>query len=281
LTRRALAVGFAWALGAALTARPWALARAQDAFEIQVYDGTADAPGAPGLELHLNDWLTGHREPAPPEVPLHGQLHATLEPSLGLFPFWEIGAYLQFAEREDDGVFGWAGVKLRSKFVTPPTFSPHLRLGVNLEVSYLPAAYEASRWGSEIRPIVAWQDERWLFAFNPIVDQSFAPPDGRRGPFFEPAVKASRSVGPVALGFEYYGSIGPIASPSPAREQVHYLFEVVDVIAVEHVELNVGLGEGLTPVSAGLVLKAIVGYEFDPVATRPEPEASNVPRHSP
>ena len=65
----------------------------------------------PGLELHLNDWATGNRAADPPEAPLHGQFHATLEPSLGVFPFWEIGAYLQGAVRTDDGVADWAGVK--------------------------------------------------------------------------------------------------------------------------------------------------------------------------
>ena len=36
-----------------------ARARAVDPFEIQVYDGTADAPGVPGLELHLNTVASG------------------------------------------------------------------------------------------------------------------------------------------------------------------------------------------------------------------------------
>src|SRR5579872_6461056 len=101
-----------------------------DPFEIQVYDGTANAPGVPGLELHLNDWATGNRDATPPEVPLHGQFHATLEPSLGLLPFWEIGAYLQGAVRTDDGVATFAGVKFRTKFVTPPGWDEHWRLGL-------------------------------------------------------------------------------------------------------------------------------------------------------
>lgn len=126
----------------------------------------------PGLELHLNAWPTGHRSSSPPEAPLHGQYHATLEPSLGLTPWWELGAYLQSAVRTDDGAVDWAGAKLRSKFVTPPGWDAHWRLGVNLEVSYLPEAYDRSRWGSEVRPIVAWEDATWLFAFNPIVDRS-------------------------------------------------------------------------------------------------------------
>ena len=53
-------------------------------------------------------------------------VQVSVEPSLGLEPWWEVGAYFQTAVRRD-GTFDYAGVKLRSKFVTPPTWHPHLR----------------------------------------------------------------------------------------------------------------------------------------------------------
>jgi hypothetical protein len=243
-------------------------ALAADPFEIQVYDGTANPAGVPGLELHANQWATGHRAADAPELPLHGQFHATLEPSLGMTSFWELGAYMQFAVRTDAGRADWAGVKLRSKFVTPPTWDAHWRLGVNLELSYLPETYDRSRWGSEVRPIVAWQDERWLFAINPIVGTSLAPPSASEGPSLEPAVKVARALGPVALGFEYYASLGPIGSPLPIRAQEHYLYEVVDVVGVSRVEVNAGVGEGLTEASAGIVLKLVLGVTLDGVFAR-------------
>jgi hypothetical protein len=256
-------------LAAALLALASSLAvragRAGDPFEIQVYDGTADAPGAPGVELHLNDLATGNRQAVPPEVPLNGQFHATLEPSIGIKPFWELGAYLQGAVRSDDGVAGFAGVKVRSKFVTPPDWDPHWRLGLNLELSYLPAAYDADRWGSEVRPIIAWHDPNWLFAFNPILDQSLAGTGASEGPEFEPALKVARRAGPVALGFEYYATLGPLSGFLPWREQQQQIFEVVDLISVEHLEVNFGVGEGLTETSRGIVVKAIVGWEFEPI----------------
>ncbi|HEY5240895.1 MAG TPA: hypothetical protein VIJ22_05500 [Polyangiaceae bacterium] len=241
-------------------------ARAGDPFEIQVYDGTANAPGVPGLELHLNDWATGNRGATPPEAPLNGQFHATLEPSLGVTPFWELGAYLQGAVRTDDGVVDWAGVKLRSKFVTPPSWNAHWRLGMNFELAYLPPTYDHDRWGSEIRPIVSWHDDAWLFAFNPILDQSLAGSDASQGPSFQPAVKVARTVGPVALGFEYYATLGPLSAILPWRDEQQQVFEVIDLVSVEKLEVNFGIGEGLTPASEGLVVKAIVGYSFEPSA---------------
>ena len=133
---------------------------------------------------------------------------------------------------------------------------------MNLELSYLPATYDAQRWGIEMRPIVAWHDEDWLFAFNPILDWPLGSEARRRGPSFEPAVKASRTVGPVALGFEYYATLGPLTAILPWQDEQQQLFEVVDLVSVDRLELNFGVGEGLTPRAPGIVIKAIVGYEF-------------------
>jgi hypothetical protein len=238
-------------------------ARALDPFEIQVYDGTANAPRVLGLELHLNHVATGYAEATTPELPLRGQTHATLEPSFGVFPWWEIGAYFQTSLRADHH-FDFAGVKLRSKFVTPPSFHPHLRLGLNVELSYLPEAYDRDRWGSELRPILAWHDERWLLVVNPIVDVSLAGKGWHDGPTFEPAAKLARSIGEVfSVGVEYYGSIGPMASPAPLPQQLHQIFGVLDVEAFPDVELDLGLGGGLTPAAAGLIGKVILGVTFD------------------
>ncbi len=260
--RRPTRMALATAIAAATTSHVTS-ALAGDPFEIQVYDGTANPPGVFGLEAHLNDWATGQRESDPPEVPLHGQFHTTFEPSVGVTPFWELGGYLQFAARTDEGLVDWAGAKLRSKFVTPPDWDRHWRLGVNLEISYLLPEYDRSRWGSEVRPIVAWQDRDWLFVVNPIFDQALASPGASGGPSFQPCAKVARTVGPVALGFEYYATFGPGIAFVPLAEQGQQLFEVLDVLSVDRLEVNVGVGEGLTRASEGLVFKAIVGYTFE------------------
>jgi hypothetical protein len=222
--------------------------RAVDPFEIQVYDGEANRPGEPGLELHVNHVASGAS-------------HFTLEPSFGVLPWWEIGGYFQTALRAD-GHFDYAGVKLRSKFVGH-AWSEHLRAGLNVEVSLIPTAYDPNRWGMEFRPIVAWEDERYLFALNPIVDAPLAGPDFRAGPHFEPAAMAKAKImGLVAIGFEYYAGLGPFAGLLPLREQEQYLYEAVDVLGIPNLELNVGLGEGWTEASESLVFKCIVGYTF-------------------
>ena len=239
------------------------LARAVDPFEIQVYDGTANAPGAPGLELHLNTVPDGRKTAQPPELAPNHQTHLTLEPSLGIEPWWELGGYLQ-SSLSGEGKLSYAGVKLRSKLVTPKGWLGSFRLGLNLELSRLPQAYDRGRWGGEARPIVAFEDARWLLVANPILELSLAGPEASAGPSFAPAAMAKfKLLGVVALGLEYYADFGPLSAPAPLPEQQQYLFEAVDLLAVPHWELNLGVGEGFTHESNALTLKAIVGYAWD------------------
>jgi hypothetical protein len=245
------------AIGAGLAvALAGGAARAVDPFEIQVYDGTADDRGVAGLELHVNNAVNGLRSAPPPELPAHHVTHLTLEPSYGVFAFWELGGYLQTALRPD-GAFDFAGVKLRSKLVTPPGWAARARLGVNLEVSYISAAYEPARWGGEVRPIAAWESERLLLAVNPILGMPVAgQPLG-----FEPAATALFKVPRVlSAGLEYYADIGALTHPARVAAQEHYLYEVVNVLRFPRWELNLGVGEGLTASSQPVVAKFILGY---------------------
>src|SRR2546425_7146784 len=95
-----------------------ASARAQDAFEIQVYDASTAPPLTPGLEIHLNGVLHGSEQPSPAgELPTNHVAHATLEPHLGLTDWLEAGAYLLSALLPG-GAYDHPGAKLRRQ--APP-----------------------------------------------------------------------------------------------------------------------------------------------------------------
>ena len=233
-----------------------------DPFEIQVYDGTANGPGVPGIELHSNAVVSGLKEAPAPELPMNHQLHFTLEPSYGVTSFWEIGGYFQTAVA--DGSFDYAGVKLRSKLVTPPGWHPHLRLGLNIELSLLPTTFDPNEWGMELRPIIAWENDDVLLALNLTTSAPLAGPDFHLGPTFGPAAMAVYKIQRrVSVGFEYYSDLGPITAPAPVAEQEHYLYEVMNLLAVPHFELNLGFGEGLTSGSNRFVAKLILGYSWE------------------
>lgn len=259
--RRYHKVVAAWIALAAFIVAPRA-ARAFDPFEIQVYDGTLDAVGERGLELHLNHVAKGRTTTDDGTIPSNHLTHATLEPSIGVTRSLELGGYLQTALRPG-GTYDYAGAKLRAKLVTPEGWHPHLRFGVNFEVSALPTSYEADVYGGELRPIAAFEDDAWIVAANPIVSFGLRGQSRRDGPAFEPAIAIYKKVLDLySFGVEYYASFGPIKSFKSSRDQLHYLFMTWNLYALEKWELNVGVGGGLTQASDGMILKTILGRTF-------------------
>jgi hypothetical protein len=233
-------------------------ARAQDRFEIQVYDSEVADAGEPGLEVHTNYAFRGSRGVSPEgELPTHHVLNLTFEPHLGLFGWAEVGAYLQTAVRPE-GSFDYAGVKLRFKAKWPDKlFGGAVGLAVNGELSRVPARYEPSKWGSEVRPIVDARVGRVYAAVNPIVAIEFGGPFAGH-PQLHPAAKLAFSVIPaLSLGAEYYGGFGPVDSPYPAAEQHHKVYGVLDLVS-EYLDLNFGVGPGLGAADP-LSVKAIIG----------------------
>ena len=240
-------------------------ARAVDPFEIQVYDAGIAPPGQVGIELHINTVVSGHHDADPPELPSHHQSHFTAEGSIGILSWWELGAYLQTALLPD-GSFRYAGSKLRTKFGLPARATSPLHLAVNMEIARLPAEFDGDRWGAEIRPIATWTSAggRAYVSVNPIVDVSLAGPGRGDAPSFEPAATVLYVVdGLASFGLEYYanlGNLGSIGDWLRASRQEHYLYEVINVLRWKRLELNAGVGEGLTEGSNRFVAKMIVGF---------------------
>lgn len=243
-------------------------ARAEDLFEIQVYDGAINDPGQAGLELHTNYAIRarrtaeGPREFAPDRV-----FRATLEPSYGVLEWLELGAYLEgFVPPTGD--VEWGGWKLRAKLVAPASLGLPVRAGVNFEVGRVPATVAADAWGMEIRPILAWQPGRWTFALNPILDLPLSGPSGGT-PDLEPALKVAFD---THLGFmvggEWYAGLGPVNGLVRPRDESHTVFGVVDLVErpgepAGPWELQLAVGGGLGRASSlGLVTKVIVGRGF-------------------
>jgi hypothetical protein len=205
-------------------------ARAQDEFEIQVYDVETARIGEPGLEVHVNEHLLAH---AP------DQTHLTLEPHYGLRDWAELGGYFQ-TSFATNGELDYAGVKLRLKMRWPRrVWSDRLGLAINFEISAVPARFEPNVWGSEIRPIADFRVGRLYAAVNPIVSTDLAGALAGR-PQFEPAAKLGvRVVDTWMVGIETYGAFGPFdALGSTAVERA---FGVLDVSG-SWWDLNFGVG---------------------------------------
>ena len=151
------------------------------------------------------------------------------------------------------------GVKFRQLLVSPHAADRKFFYGINVELSYQTPRFSQSAIGLEIRPILGVRDLGWEFIVNPIVDLAFAP-NGDTA--FAPAVRLARNVGGATwLGAEYYASYSPIGAILPADQQQHTLFGVVDFKLLD-LDVNLGVGFGLTSVSDGVVTKMIIGRAF-------------------
>ena len=233
--------------------------RALAADEVQVYNANIAEVGQWTLQQHLNYILQGRIEPEFPGglIPNHS-LNGTPELAYGLTEWWELGFYAPFAV-DGRGQFLSNGVKIRTLFVTPHAGQRNFFYGINLELGYSTPKFSETRFGMEIRPIIGIRNSDWEFIVNPIVDIGL----GDRGRAeLAPAARLARKLGEdFFVGLEYYSELGEIGNFLPLREQQHTLFAVTD-FKLGVLDINLGIGSGLTPGSDRLVAKTIIGYAF-------------------
>ena len=225
--------------------------------EIQVYTDDLEAPGERSLELHVNTTPSGRTTPEyPGEVVPHQGLRITPEISQGLARDWDGAIYLPVV-RSGDGSWFFAGPKFRLKWLPlrPGEGATGAFAGLNAELAIVQERFEQAGRSAEIRPIVGYRGEKWLLAFNPILETDLA--GEQKGVFFfAPAFKASRKVsGDTALGAEYYADLGRVSGFAPREEQSRVLFLTVDTERV-----NFGVGYGLTGASDRWTVKAILSF---------------------
>lgn len=225
--------------------------------EIQVYDDTINKPHEFGLETHLNTTPSGRTQPAwPGEVtPDHG-VRATAELSYGLTKSLEAGLYLPtLLDRQNN--FYLPGAKLRLKWIPRQASDGGLFYGANVEMGVVGSRFEESRTAVELRPILGYRTQNWLFVTNPVLGYALSPGYRSGGPDFSPQVKVTRTVAPgLALGVETYSDLGKLSNFAPRAEQNHSLYAVIDVDRKPWV-FNLGIGHGLNPATDRWTIKAI------------------------
>jgi len=229
--------------------------------EIQVYTEDLDDPGQFGLELHVNYALKGAKEPEyAGEMQSHHRLQVTPEFSYGLTRTLEAGLYLPVARSADGNLYG-NGLRLRLKYIAPREEGARFFWGLNGEIGRSARRVSESAVALELRPIIGYRDQRWLVAFNPILDTDLSS-GVSNAPKFEPALKIARRVAEgVHAGLEYYGEYGPAHRLLPAAERAHYLYAAVDAEAKGY-DINFGIGRGMENAGDKWVAKAIVAFPF-------------------
>ena len=61
---------------------------------------------------------------------------------------------------------------------------------------------------------------------------------------------------------EYYGDLKELPDLTPAQRQQHFIVPALNLNLLPRLELNLGVGIGLTRASNGTFVKSIIGWEF-------------------
>jgi hypothetical protein len=238
-------------------------ARAQDNYEIQVYNYELVDPGHTMVELHSNFTIDGTKTIVDGLYPSNHAEHETIEITHGFTDWLEVGFYIFTYERSGQGI-DWVGDHIRPRVAIPKKWNWPVGLSLSNEIGYQRRQFSTDTWTWEMRPIIDKQLGRWYLDFNPTFDRSFHGESVSQGFVFSPNAKISYDfTKKITGGLEYYGSVGPATDFLPTHLQQHQLFPAIDLNLSPKWEVNFGLGVGITGSTDHLIAKMILGYRFD------------------
>ena len=235
----------------------WLLA--QDNYEIQVYGAQTQEKNTTMFELHSNFTFNGEKAMIDGVIPSNHALHETLEITQGITDNFEIGAYM-FTNYTPGHGYRIIGTHIRPRIMAPEKWKLPVGLSLSAEIGYQSPEYADQTWNFELRPIIDKQWKKLYVAFNPAFGIVLKSAYTNSIPTFEPNIKAAYNFFKnLALGIEYYGSMGPVNAIQSLPQQNQALFAAADMLNNPHWEFNVGAGFGLTPATDGFVFKIILG----------------------
>ena len=248
------------ACAVALFLAMWTASAFAQTDEIQVYDAVIADPGVFNLMVHNNFTPDGLKTPRLPGglVP-NGTLNGVPEWAYGVTDWFEQGLYLPlYSLSSNDGPV-LNGFKVRELFVVPHAADQPFFYGINFEFSYNANHWDPNRYTSEIRPIIGWHLGKFDFIVNPIFDNSWK---GFNNLDFAPSARLAYNLSKTwAVAVEQHSDFGVIKRFLAPDQQSQQLFGVVDYKG-ETINVEAGLGFGLTPTSDGLVVKLMLSRDL-------------------
>jgi hypothetical protein len=232
-----------------------------DFYEIQIYDTDTAPVGHLMLELHSNTTTTATGESAKNQMDVH-QIHETLEATYGVLRWVEIGQYFATAKLSN-GEYEYSGSRTKIHFGIPQTFEWPVQFGGNIEFDYMRRAAEENPLNLELRPIIGGTYKKFRLVANLALEKPFSGPTTHRGVQFEPSGELVYDLHRwVSPAIEYYADMGAIQPLEKVQNQQHFIVPTLNFHFLPQLELNLGVGIGVTRASNGVFLKSIVGWEF-------------------
>jgi hypothetical protein len=238
------------------------LARAQDPFEIQVFEYEPLPLGAYTYEEHLNYVAAGFSHFDGSVAPLEGQLHASSEWTAGLTDEIRLGATALTAYIPGLG-WRYAGFRLLPHFYAPKSWGLPLNLGFVAEFSFERPLFDQDTRQVELRAIVEKHRGRLQMDGNIVFDRALHGPGTGLGWGMEPSGRLGWQQWRILTpSIEYYSDLGALARPEPLANQTHLIFPGADWKLGERFTWSFGIGIGTTQGVRELVLKSRLEYEL-------------------
>lgn len=250
----------ALALCSALAMLPLAAHAAPE--EIQVYLDDLVGTGHFGTDVHNNYVISGDATPPYPggEAPEH-VYRLTPEFYYGLTDSLELGLYV-LTTRQPGRDPTLDGSKLRVKFIAPHDGSQGAFWGANLEIGETSLRVSPQPWGTELKTIYGYRWSRWLVAANLNLDWTGKAPFAGPVSLDVDTKLAYTTDAGYQLGFESYNELGEASHLGHLSQNSEVIYAVLDTDLGKSMDLDAGIGRGLTTASDRWVVKFILGFHF-------------------
>jgi hypothetical protein len=239
-----------------------ASALAIDFYEIQIYTVDTAPQRQVELELHSNTVTTATGQWAHQSINPY-QIHETLEGTYGVFQHLEVGQYFATG-RLNSGNYEYAGSRTKMHFGIGDPDRWIMAFGGNIELDYMRRQAEENPLNLELRPILESHFRNVAVVANLAFEKPFSGPQTHQGMQFDPSGEIIYNglweVFSPAL--EYYGDMGPIQPLPSISKQQHFLVPALNLNLDPRLEVNLGVGFGLTRASNGAFIKSILGWTF-------------------
>jgi hypothetical protein len=232
-------------------------------YEIEVFTDEMTARGELGTNFHINTTPQGLSVPtySGEVMNVHGQ-RLTPEFSYGVAPTLEMGLMLPMT-RTNSGTLTEAGYIAKVKYMPLQSlYGEGYFAGLNMEIGELKPEFLLYERFYEMRSILGWKNNDWLFALNPIFNWPVSASYTEHSPDYTLSLKASyKFTASSRYGLEYYSGKGQINNLTPYAMQNNTLYFVWDYDKKPY-EVNLGLGRGLNSSSDAWTIKSIVAWPF-------------------
>jgi hypothetical protein len=160
----------------------------------------------------------------------------------------------------------WNGLTVRNLFITPGADKRDVFYGLSVQFGYTPqnAAFPAiantnTQFSAALSPIIGFNNDGFELILSPTL--AFGLGSGA-ATALAPAARLTRKITETFdVGVEYASTLGGIGSISPLSQQAHIVYAITD-FKLGAVDVNLGIGYGLTTSSNGLATKLGINHGF-------------------